>query len=167
MAGLRDSERQVTGNRSQGRQKARAERGGVRTHQENMAKKTDDIKWTTIAWQGISMSAPEDWNIGAIGGEGDEGYLRIDSPDEPRMEIKWAKPSGNVDVKKIVDKYLSDIGRSRKRNAPEIEIKRDIKLSGKSRKRRSSVESFSWEAEAQGFGAARSEERRVGKECRL
>ena len=119
-----------------------------------MAKKLDDIKWTTIAWQGITVSVPEDWNIGAIGGEGSDGYLRIDSPDEPRMEIKWSKPAGNVDVKKIVDKYLSDISRSRKRNASEIEVKRDIKLGGKSRKRRSSIESFSWQAEVQGFGAA-------------
>jgi hypothetical protein len=119
-----------------------------------MARTQDSEKWTVVAWQGLTIGVPQDWNIGAIGGEGDEGYLRIDSTVMPRVEIKWAKPQGSVDIKRIVDKYLTEVSRSRKRNAPEVTVERNIKLLSKGKRKKSSLECFSWHGDIEGYGAA-------------
>lgn len=114
----------------------------------------DTDKWQTLAWQGITMKVPEDWNIGAIGGGREEGYLRIDSSEMPRVEIKWASSKGFTDVETIVDKYLNDLQKKRKRGEPEIQVQRDIDLVSKRRMRKKSLACFSWKAESQGYGAA-------------
>lgn len=48
-----------------------------------------------IAWQGISLRVPEDWNLAAVrvadGKHG--GYLRLDDADMPRLECRWAAGS--------------------------------------------------------------------------
>jgi len=110
--------------------------------------------WQTLAWQGITVRVPEEWNIGAIGGGREEGYLRIDSSEMPRVEIKWATSKGFVDVDTIVDKYLNDLQKKRKRGEPEVKVERDTDLVSKRRMRTKSLSCFSWEAESQGHGAA-------------
>ena len=63
-----------------------------------------------VAWNGIALRAPEDWNIGAIGGDLKQGYLRIDDSEMARIEFKWAQAGSQaVDVSSIVDKYLRDM----------------------------------------------------------
>ncbi len=113
---------------------------------------TDD--WQALAWQGITVRVPQDWNLGAIGGGRDEGYLRIDSSEMPRVEVKWATSKGFVDVDGIVDKYLNDLQKKRKRGEPEIKVERDIDLVSKRRMRRKHLSCFGWKAESQGYGAA-------------
>lgn len=111
-------------------------------------------KWWMVAWQGLTFVVPEDWNIGAIGGEGKSGYLRLDGSDMPRLEVKWAEAgSGAVDVPQLVDKYLKDLQKGKK--GREVEVQRDVKLVNKRQmKGKKALECFTWTAETRGFGAA-------------
>ena len=111
-------------------------------------------EWGRAGWQGLSFAVPEDWNVGAIGGEKQQGYLRFDDADMPRLEIKWAEAgSGAIDVGSLVDKYLKDLAKGKKKSPTEVT--RDIKLVSKRKlKGKKGLECFSWTAETQGFGAA-------------
>jgi hypothetical protein len=111
-------------------------------------------KWGLVAWSGITLHAPEDWNIGAIGGDQKQGYLRVDGPDMPRIEVKWAAAdhSNFVDVSAIVDKYLREMQRGKK--GKQTEVSRDVKLGTRRKARhKRGLECFAWKAETQGFGA--------------
>ena len=110
--------------------------------------------WETLGWQGITLKVPADWNIGAIGGDRDQGYLRIDGPDMPRIEVKWASSKSLVDVSGIVDKYLGDLQNKRKRGEPEVKVERDVPLVSKRQMRKKDLNCFSWRADSQGHGAA-------------
>lgn len=114
--------------------------------------KTDN--WVRAGWQGLSFTVPEDWNVGAIGGEKAQGYLRFDDPDMPRLEIKWAEAgSGAIDIANLVDKYLKDLTKGKKKNTTQVT--RDCKTVSKRKlKGKKGLECFSWSAETQGFGAA-------------
>jgi len=106
-----------------------------------------------IAWHGLSLTVPEDWNIGAIGGDRKEGYLRLDGSDMTRVEVKWAKVgSGHVDIPGLVDKYLRDLQKDKKN---PTQVQRDVALTGRRKARhKRGLECFGWQNETQGFGAA-------------
>jgi hypothetical protein len=114
----------------------------------------DTGKWETLAWQGVTLRVPPDWNIGAIGGDRTQGYLRVDGPEMPRLEIKWATSKGFVDVAGIVDKYLADLGKKRKRGDPEVKVDREVEVVSKRQMRKKDLTCFGWRAETQGYGAA-------------
>lgn len=115
--------------------------------------------WTRVGWQGITLLLPDDWNIGAIGGDKAQGYLRFDDADMPRLELKWADAgTAFVDLDKIVEKYLRDIQGGRKRpqgKKNKTEVSRDVKLASKRKlKGKKAAQFFSWKSDTQGFGAA-------------
>ncbi|MBM3501391.1 MAG: hypothetical protein FJX74_22280 [Armatimonadetes bacterium] len=110
---------------------------------------------TVIGWQGYTVSVPEDWTIGAIGGDRMEGYLRIDGTDMPRMEIKWFDRKGPVGIEEVVGNYLRDLHRKRRRRDPEVTTKRDTRLLGRRKGGRRQLESFHWtDGDRQAHGAA-------------
>jgi hypothetical protein len=109
---------------------------------------------TVIGWQGYTVRVPDDWTIGAIGGDHLEGYLRIDGTDMPRCEIKWFGERGPVNISEVIDKYLTDLQKKRRRRSPEVKVKRDTRLLGRRRGGRSQLECFAWESETKAHGAA-------------
>jgi hypothetical protein len=112
-------------------------------------------KTTVIGWQGFTITTPEDWTIGAIGGDRAEGYLRIDGTDMPRMELKWFERKGGVGIEEVVGNYLKELLRKRKRRDPEVRTKRDTRILGRRRGGRQQLESFHWtDGQRQAHGAA-------------
>lgn len=109
---------------------------------------------TVVGWQGYTVRVPRDWTIGAIGGDHLEGYLRIDGAEMPRCEIKWFGERGPVDISEVVDKYLNDLQKKRRRRSPEVKVRRDTRLLGRRRGGRSQLECFAWRSETQAHGAA-------------
>jgi hypothetical protein len=111
-------------------------------------------KWWQVGWQGLTLSVPEEWNIGAIGGERQQGYLRLDGPDMPRVEIKWADAgTGFVNVTGLVDKYLKEVQKGKKADRPTVD--RNVKFVSKRKlKDKKGLECFSWQSDSQGWGAA-------------
>ncbi len=43
------------------------------------------VIWKNIAWNGLSLQTPEDWEIATIG----KNYLMLGTAHEPKMEIAW------------------------------------------------------------------------------
>lgn len=105
-------------------------------------------------WQGVTVEIPQDWNISAISGDEKAGYIRFDDEAMPRLEIKWASESGFVDLNKVIDKYLGDVQKARKKGASEVKVDRDIKLVSKRKRKKSGLKCFHWQAEVGGYGAA-------------
>jgi hypothetical protein len=108
-----------------------------------------------IGWQGFTLTAPEDWTIGAIGGDHAEGYLRIDGGDMVRAELKWFERKGPVSVQEVVGNFLKELSKRRRRKDPEIRSRRDTRLLGRRRSGRGQLECFHWsDGTRQAHGAA-------------
>ncbi|MGQ9730257.1 MAG: hypothetical protein ACUVX8_03205 [Candidatus Zipacnadales bacterium] len=116
---------------------------------------TTQASTTLIGWQGYTLRVPEDWTIGAIGGDHLEGYLRIDGPDMPRCELKWFDRKGPISLEEVVGNYLKELHKKRRRRHPEVKTKRDTRLLGRKRGGRLQLECFHWhDDKRQAHGAA-------------
>ena len=103
-----------------------------------MARRTTEkpARTTAIGWQGYTINVPEDWTIGAIGGDHMEGYLRIDGTDMPRCEVKWFNRQGPVNLDEVVGNYLKELQKKRRRRDPKVTTKRNT---GSARVRRTAA----------------------------
>lgn len=121
-----------------------------------MISKSDPSTWQLRGWQGIVVTVPPEWDVAAISGDRQQGYLRLDDVDNmPRLEVKWQEARGFVDVPGVVDKYLSDLQRKRKRGDPEVEVDRDCAVVSKRQMRhKRDLTCFGWRSEHHGYGAA-------------
>lgn len=115
---------------------------------------TSEADNVLVGWQGVTAQIPRNWNLGAISGDQAGGYVRYDDETMPRLEIKWAAEKGYVDLSAVIDKYLRDIQKGRKKGAPELEIDRDVKLISKRKRKKAGLKCFHWKAEMEGYGAA-------------
>lgn len=115
----------------------------------------DPSTWQLRGWQGIVVTVPPEWDVAAISGDRQQGYMRLDDLENmPRLEIKWQEAQGFVDVPGVVDKYLSELQRKRKRGEPEIEVDRDCAVVSKRQMRhKRDLTCFGWRGETQGYGA--------------
>lgn len=107
-----------------------------------------------IAWQGISMRVPANWHIGAISGDEEEGYLRVQDDDMVRLEAKWEQAKNFVDIETVVDKYLSELKRRSKHVRPEVKTRHGARIAGPDELGRKSVVRFAWSGDRQGQGVA-------------
>ena len=99
------------------------------------------------------MTVPEDWNIGGIGGGRDDGYLRLQDAELPRVEVKWGAAEGFVDIDKTVDGYVRKLRQDRKLGR-SIEIDTDASVVSKRKMRKKGLRCFTWRADVSGHGAA-------------
>ncbi len=98
-------------------------------------------EWVRFGWQGISGLAPAEWNLGAIGGEYKQGYLRLDDAERPRLELKWS--SQQVEISQALERYLRSLGKTR-RGAPRMEIDQEVKILSRRAKPSKRMLGFSW-----------------------
>jgi hypothetical protein len=114
---------------------------------------TDD--WTVRAWEGTLLHVPRDWDIAAISGDRNQGYMRLDDTENmPRVEVKWQQNTGFVDIEGVVDGYLKDLKKKRKKGEPEIATNRDCAVVSKRQMRKQDLHCFAWEGDLEGRGAA-------------
>jgi len=103
-------------------------------------------EWVWFGWQGISGLVPPEWNLGAIGGDYRQGYLRLDDSDHPRLELKWSQQE--VNLSRALEKYLRALGRPRKvllgRRGLPIVINREVKILSRRAKPSKRMLGFSW-----------------------
>lgn len=111
-------------------------------------------KRSIVGWQGITVRVPEDWHIGAISGEDEDGYLRIQDDEMVRLEIKWEQAGKFVDMDSVVDKYLHDLERRSQRSQPPMKTRRGSRRKGPDERARRSVVRFGWSGDRQGQGMA-------------
>jgi hypothetical protein len=70
-----------------------------------------DKNYETLGWQGISCPVPKDWNVVAISGDENKGYLRLDDLYRMRMEVKWDRVKKNriADLQKILKEFRKEV----------------------------------------------------------
>ncbi|MGB9596817.1 MAG: hypothetical protein ACPL7B_11095, partial [Candidatus Poribacteria bacterium] len=65
------------------------------------------MDFVRFGWQGITMEIPSNWELSALSGDYDNGYIRMDDENSPRMELKWSKlREKKPDLQKILDEYF-------------------------------------------------------------
>lgn len=106
-----------------------------------------------IGWQGLTVSVPEDWTVGAVTGDYHEGYLRIDSPDCPRLEVRWGEAKGSVNLSRTVDRYLRTLQRDRKQPQP-VTVDAEAKFISKRKVGKDEMQAFTWQGKQKGYGVA-------------
>ena len=75
------------------------------------------------------MELPANWEFGGLSGDYDNGYVRMDDENMPRMELKWSKSKGkNPDLQKILDTYFKSMKKRLGASASELRIKRGVEL---------------------------------------
>jgi hypothetical protein len=116
----------------------------------------DTSEWTVRAWEGVLLHVPPEWDIAAISGDRGQGYMRLDDQENmPRVEVKWQEASGFVNIETVVDSYLKDLTKKRKKDEPDIETDRDCAVVSKRQMRnKQDLNCFAWEGEIEGRGAA-------------
>ncbi len=87
------------------------------------------MDFVKFGWQGITMEIPSNWEISALSGDYDNGYIRMDDENSPRMELKWSKlREKKPDLQKILDEYFKGMRKRLGENADGLKIKRNIEL---------------------------------------
>lgn len=108
--------------------------------------------WTDFCWQGITMEAPADWELGAASGDHESGYVRLDGMDMVRLEMRWERARGKLTAREVVDNHLKQAEKDSRRAGQKTKQKRDI---GLVRPPGVDCECFSFDAEAPSFGMVR------------
>jgi hypothetical protein len=108
--------------------------------------------WALFAWQGVKVMVPPDWSPSALTGNYEEGYVRLDGPDQPRLEVKWAQSGKFVNIEDVVQRYCKSLTKGREGKG--VQTSESTKLSVKMPKDRSSVRFFSWRLDEEAYGAA-------------
>jgi hypothetical protein len=110
-------------------------------------------KWSTIGWQGISLTAPPDWNLVAFSGEENKGYLRVDSPELTAIEVRWESLKEAPDIDARINSFLDSLSAAAK--------KRKLKFSSRVKSRKlTKTENvhggdsvgFTWKSDRQAYG---------------
>lgn len=82
-----------------------------------------------FGWQGITMELPANWEFGGLSGDYDNGYVRMDDENMPRMELKWSKSKEKKpDLHKILDAYFKSMKKRLGASASGLKIQRGINL---------------------------------------
>ena len=75
------------------------------------------------------MEIPSTWELSALSGDYDNGYIRMDDESVPRMELKWSKSrEKKLDLQKILDEYFKGMRKRLGTSADGLKIKRNIEL---------------------------------------
>jgi len=75
------------------------------------------------------MELPANWEFGGLSGDYDNGYVRMDDEDMPRMELKWSRSKEKKpDLHKILDAYFKSMKKRLGAGASGLRIRRDINL---------------------------------------
>ena len=87
------------------------------------------MDFVKFGWQGITMEIPSTWELSALSGDYDNGYIRMDDESVPRMELKWSKSrEKKLDLQKILDEYFKGMRKRLGTSADGLKIKRNIEL---------------------------------------
>jgi len=87
--------------------------------------------WARFGWQGLQAEVPSQWELVGIPKEHDpdQGYLRLDDANHPRLELKWrAHSQRQFDISKTLDEYLKGIRKAYSAQVGQIEVRRDQAL---------------------------------------
>ena len=86
------------------------------------------MEWTVFGWAGIELEIPATWELSGLSGDQKTGYLRLDDPEMPRLELKWAHTRRKKpDLHATLDEYFKLIRKTYKKGA-ELSFRRNVNL---------------------------------------
>lgn len=95
------------------------------------------VIWKDIAWNGVSLQTPDDWEIATIG----KNYLMMGTNKDPKMEIAWTESTKKISQKRCLAKLKTLIQNQGKNASVESwDLPQDILLALSSYE----VKSFFW-----------------------
>jgi hypothetical protein len=71
-----------------------------------------------FGWQGIELSIPGGWDLGAHSGDRDKGSFKVDDGRWVRLEGRWEYPKRAIDVERARENYVRALRRSGRRTWP-------------------------------------------------
>ncbi len=112
-----------------------------------------------LGWQGLTVTIPENWNLGQFGGTHRKGHIRVDDEDGARLEISWEDAASGVDIARSVAAFVQTLARDAKKRKSRFAPEEKVRVVSKSRKRKNQLTSFGWTGEreeiaGQGWGVA-------------
>ena len=70
---------------------------------------------TGFGWQGIGISVPASWELGAHHGARDEGYACLDDGREMRLQVRWTRPKRKAaDLEGLLRRYQRSLAKASK-----------------------------------------------------
>ena len=86
------------------------------------------MDWTVFGWAGIELEIPTTWELSGLSGDQKTGYLRLDDPEMPRLELKWAHTRRKKpDLHATLDEYFKLIRKTYKKGT-ELSFRRNVNL---------------------------------------
>ncbi len=84
------------------------------------------MEWTVFGWAGIELEIPTTWELSGLSGDQKTGYLRLDDPEMPRLELKWAHTRRKKpDLHATLDEYFKLIRKTYKKGT-ELSFRRNV-----------------------------------------
>jgi hypothetical protein len=114
--------------------------------------KTDSELDTLVGWMGVTLRVPEGWSPVAVSGEGDQGYLKVVSPDTRYLELKWERPKGAVNIREARERYFERLRRAARKSRQELRIRDTAKGVGRPRPAEQAPSTYGWAADLKAVG---------------
>ena len=113
------------------------------------------MDFAKFGWQGVIMELPTNWELGGLSGDYNNGYIRMDDENMPRMELKWSKTKEKEpDLHKILDSYFKGMKKRMRARVSGLTIKRDVNLvKDKNFFKDRNVLFYNWKADVRANGA--------------
>jgi hypothetical protein len=108
------------------------------------------VDFSTIGWQGIFARVPSEWKLGAVGGDGKSGYLRVDDERMPRLQVKWT--AGRINLERKREEYAKRLETGKRRRPSGIVVDREARVLSARSKPKKDLASFAWRGGQCGVG---------------
>lgn len=110
----------------------------------------EEERTALIGWQAISVRVPDDWILGAVGGDRKAGYLRLDDARMPRLQVKWS--SGPIDLKRRRAEYVRRLTVGKRKRPTGLEVDTELDVLSKRAKPKKEIATFAWRGSHCGMG---------------
>lgn len=120
---------------------------------------TEPRGWKKTGWQGISLSAPEAWNLVAYGGDEKSGNVRLDNGETSPssvlgVELRWSwikTPLKDSDLEARLDQFFTNVRKTAKREKISVDTK-SRSVDDARYPERTASRTFQWKADRKGAG---------------
>ena len=84
----------------------------------NQPKKSASPQWREVAWNGVRLEVPANWEIGEIGRQ----HLFLETIDGPKLEIKWGPVKGRFSPRAQLKRLAASQGRKLRKDLHEVAL---------------------------------------------
>ena len=100
--------------------------------------------WQKLAWYGVTLEIPDEWNPGQLVGDAKSGNVRLDDAQIVRAEVEWKEAGGDPDIARIVDRYVEGLAKNAQKKKQGLSVERRLPIEGLATTGFLSAECFRW-----------------------